>query len=356
MFESWRGRYGDHPRRVSEVLGQMRPDLERVWSSDGSADLPSDIHGVRRHSPAYFARLASARALVTNDIVSRQMVKGPRVTYVQTWHGTPLKLIGKDERSLTYPGARRHLRRMTRDVGHWDALVSPAPEVTTILRGAFGYSGPVWETGYPRNDVLASADAPMIRTRTRGLLGAAADALVVLHLPTWRDEEALGRGRVTHSVHLDPEKLAPRVPEGTVLVSRMHRNVVEAGTRLGHPMVVDGNRFDVADLYLAADVLVSDYSSAVYDFAVTGRPIVLYAPDLDAYRDRVRGLYFDYYEWAPGPVVASVEDLAAHLSDLAAVRRAFGARYQTFRERFCPWEDGQAGVRVAHRLLDTSRL
>ncbi len=110
----------------------------------------------------------------------------------------------------------------------------------------------------------------------------------------------------------------------------------------GHP--------DIAELYLAADVLVSDYSSAVYDFAVTGKPILLFAPDLDRYRDTVRGMYFDYEEWAPGPVSTTQEELAAGLADLDAVEQTWGERYGAFVQKFCPHEDGRAGQRVVDRL------
>ena len=108
---------------------------------------------------------------------------------------------------------------------------------------------------------------------------------------------------------------------------------------------------DIADLYLAADVLVSDYSSAIYDFAVTGKPILLFAPDLDRYRDDVRGMYFDYEDWAPGPVSATQEDLAAGLVDLdGVVARLRRSLPRTSCERFCPHEDGarqRAGRRSA---------
>ena len=107
---------------------------------------------------------------------------------------------------------------------------------------------------------------------------------------------------------------------------------------------------DIADLYLAADVLVSDYSSCVYDFAVTGKPIVLFAPDLDRYRDLVRGMYFDYEEWAPGPVARTQEELAAAVAELDEVTRAWSGRYDEFVRKFCPFEDGHASDRVVERL------
>ncbi len=355
LFESWRGRFADSPAAVSDALAGLRPSLRRVWASNGSTEFPGGTRTVRRHTPAYFARLLACDGLVTNDIVTRQVVKGPRVRYVQTWHGTPLKLVGFDETHHAYDVRGRHRRRMERDVAHWDHLVSPSPACTEILRSAFRYDGEVWETGYPRNDVLRSAAAGRVRARTRAALGLPDGAFAVLYAPTWRDDDAAPGGGFRMSVHVDPSRLAGGVPERTRVLSRMHPNVTVPPDYLRHPMMVDASRVpDIAHLYLAADALVSDYSSAVYDFAVTGKPIVLFAPDLEEYRDRVRGMYFDYEEWAPGPICRTEEELAQHLTEVAGVARDETPRYAAFVQRFCPHEDGGAAVRVAQRLVDAS--
>jgi CDP-glycerol glycerophosphotransferase len=141
------------------------------------------------------------------------------------------------------------------------------------------------------------------------------------------------------------------LPEGSRLLLRLHRNVKERPTSPGSEFVLDvSDHPDIAELYLAADVLVSDYSSAVYDFAVTGKPILLFAPDLDRYRDAVRGMYFDYEDWAPGPVSSTQEELVAGLADLAQVESDWKQRYQDFVQQFCPHEDGHASERVVERL------
>ncbi len=135
------------------------------------------------------------------------------------------------------------------------------------------------------------------------------------------------------------------------MLLRLHRNVTERPAVTPGGFVLDVSSYpDIADLYLAADVLVSDYSSAVYDFAVTGKPILLFAPDLDRYRDSVRGMYFDYEDWAPGPVSTTQDGLAAGLVDLEGVAAKYDERYRGFVQRFCPHEDGHAAERVADRL------
>jgi CDP-glycerol glycerophosphotransferase len=107
----------------------------------------------------------------------------------------------------------------------------------------------------------------------------------------------------------------------------------------------------VADLYLAADVLVTDYSSAMFDFAVTGKPILLYLYDLERFRGELRGFAFDLEAEAPGPMLRDQDELAEALLDLDGTRNAYAARYAAFRARHCALEDGRATDRVVQALL-----
>jgi CDP-glycerol glycerophosphotransferase len=352
MFESWRGLYADSPRTLSERLGETDEPLRRLWVTSGENDFPEDVSTVPRHSAAYFRALLTCDLLVANDVVSKHLVKGPGVRYLQTWHGTPLKLIGHDERAHAYTGAQAHLKRMDRDVAKWDYLLSPSPVCTEIFRTAFRFEGEIWETGYPRNDLLSSSGAETRRNEVRRQLGIAPGAVAVLHAPTWRDDDRNDDGGFRQSVLLDPDLMAEALPGSARLLLRLHRNVKERPATSASGFVVDvSDHPEIADLYLAADVLVSDYSSAVYDFSVTGKPIILYAPDLERYRDSVRGMYFDYEEWAPGPVATTQDQVAEALAGLSDHDREWAVRYAAFVQRFCPHEDGLAGQRVATRLL-----
>ena len=103
---------------------------------------------------------------------------------------------------------------------------------------------------------------------------------------------------------------------------------------------------DIRELYLAADVLVTDYSSAMFDFAVTRKPILFFTYDLPEYRDVTRGFYFDFEGEAPGPLLATTEELGDALADLDAITARHAGAYDRFRERFCSLEDGGAAARV----------
>jgi CDP-glycerol glycerophosphotransferase len=109
---------------------------------------------------------------------------------------------------------------------------------------------------------------------------------------------------------------------------------------------------DIAELYLAADALITDYSSAMFDFAVTGRPLLFYTWDLEHYRDQSRGFYFDFEAEAPGPLLRTPEEVVAALGDLDGLRERHAERYAAFSARFCHLDDGRASERVVDAVFD----
>ena len=109
---------------------------------------------------------------------------------------------------------------------------------------------------------------------------------------------------------------------------------------------------DIQDLYLASDVLITDYSSVMYDFANTRRPMIFFAWDIDTYRDDLRGFYVDYDAEVPGPIVTDQAGLEHALRDPAWAEAESAQRYETFLERYCSLEDGHASERVVQAMLD----
>ena len=219
---------------------------------------------------------------------------------------------------------------------------------TNVPQSGFRFEGEVIETGYPLNDVLRSPSAEAIRKRVREELGFADQARLVLYAPTWRDDEHVDGGGFGDPGGLDVDQFLSATDPSTHLLVRMHSVVTTRliGEHAGRALDVS-NHAEIAELYLAADALISDYSSAVYDFAVTGKPIILFAYDLEHYRSDLRPMYFDYETWAPGPIVTTTDELANAVTD--ALDRGDGMtspKYRTFVQRFCPHEDGCASDRV----------
>ena len=345
VWNSFNGRWSDNPRALYEALTSRGGAEEHVWLADPrhAAAFPADVPTVPIGTPAAVAALESADVLVANTHIQLDVWRKPAgAFYLQTWHGTPLKRIHRDAASVPPDDV---MAALDADIARWDALVTPGGDGSRLLQSAFRYGGPLLETGYPRNDVLSAPDRDVRRARVRAALGVPDGVTAVLYAPTYRDDEA--RPGADAALGLDVAALAGRLGDGAVLLLRLHHYMGHqrrpaSGGRVrdvsGHP--------DISDLYLAADVLVTDYSSSMFDFAVTGKPIVLFAYDLAHYEGRLRGFTFDLRTGAPGPVVVDQEALTGVLLDLPAVAAEHADAHARFVARWCPQEDGHAGERV----------
>ena len=354
VHHSFEGRFSDNPKALHEAMTVRTGTAdEHVWLADPAHrhGFPPEVATVPFGSDEAVSALESADLVVSNTHLDLEWRKAPGAVYLQTWHGTPLKRIHHDV--LFAPAGR--LARLDHDVARWDALVSPNAASTSLLRGAFGFDGPVLETGYPRNDVLLAPDAPQRREKVRALLGIPDDVQAVLYAPTWRDDDVFGDGP-KFALRFDVERFASRLGAGSVLMLRLHYMVSAALAGAELPGVVDVSLHpDISDLYLAADVLVTDYSSSQFDFAVTGKPIVHHVHDLEHYRDTLRGFYFDLEEIAAGPLLRTTEEVLDALADVDGVRARYRDRYAAFQERFCHLEDGHAADRVLDAVLPLVR-
>jgi len=348
VYNSFHGRFSDSPRALFERLEHV-PGLEHVWLADAAHvdGFPDTVRTVDIDSPTARDTLESSDLVIANTHTEVEWDKGPATRYLQTWHGTPMKRIHHDV--LWAPPGR--LARLDRDVAKWDVLLSPNAISTPLLRQAFRHDGEVWETGYPRNDLLSDADRHERRRQTRDLLGLAPDTTAVLYAPTWRDDECFDEQRPAVPMGLDVPALVESLGRDTTLLVRTHNLMTGRVTVPRMDGVVDVSWHpDIRDLYLAADMLVTDYSSVMFDFAVTGKPMAFYTYDLDRFRDSIRGFYFDLEPIAPGPVVDTLEGLTQALEDPTATRERHGDRYRAFQRDFCSLEDGAATKRVLDRL------
>ncbi|HYP48625.1 MAG TPA: CDP-glycerol glycerophosphotransferase family protein, partial [Thermoleophilaceae bacterium] len=326
------------------------PDAQHAWLVDPVRQHP-EPHGETRiewGSGECIEALEAADLVVANTHTDLDWRKREGATYLQTWHGTPLKRIHRDV--LWAPPGR--LERLSRDVAQWDLLVSPNSASTPRLRQAFAFDGEVIETGYPRNDVLSSPTREALRGRIRAQLWIPAGHTAVLYAPTWRDDAVLPGGGKDFALGLDVDAFEERLGANHVLLLRLHYLLTGRLEAMSHESVRDVSHHpDISELYLAADVLVTDYSSVMFDFAITGKPQLFFTYDLEDYGNRLRGFYFDLAPIAPGPLLATNGELLDALADLPAVAAGQAKRYAAFRETFCHLEDGRATERVLDRLL-----
>jgi CDP-glycerol glycerophosphotransferase len=239
-----------------------------------------------------------------------------------------------------------HFPKLLERVDRWDYSISSNTFSTQMWDRAYPAEYTALETGYPRNDRLATASPADIAT-ARERIGVAAGERVVLYAPTHR-EHLPG-----YQPPFDPDEFVRTLgPTGRLLMRGHYFNDRRGGhtVRGGGRVVNVSDHPSVEDLYLAADLLVTDYSSAMFDYGILDRPIVVYAPDWDAYR-LTRGVYFDIMSEPPGAVATTFPDLLDLFRTGAVDSEAAGKSRSQFRRRFCALDDGRAAERVVRRTL-----
>lgn len=356
LFISYNGKqYSDSPRAMHEELLRRGADLEYLWLvRDGQVNLPDTVQKVRFWSTEWYEALARCRYIVTNAHLPHWMERRPGQVIVQNWHGTMLKKIGLDIEAPKFDP--QYHERLIQEARNWTMLVSSNRFSTPILKRAMGYDGEIVETGYPRNDYLYSPDLEQRAKDIKERIGLPADKRVVLYAPTWRDDLSHRRGQFKFDLRLDVEDARERLGDDHILLVRRHSNVVDSIPGAGNGFVYDVSEYpDIADLYIIADVMVTDYSSVMFDYAHLKRPMLFFTYDLEHYRDKLRGFYFDFENDAPGPLIRTSEELVSALCDIDKVSAAYAERYQRFHELFCDLDDGNAAARVVDRMLEQAR-
>ena len=340
-FESFYGRNATcNPRALDAEVARSHPHLTRYWGiDDASIPTPEGAVPVVRGTREWWESRATSRYVVANDWLRRQFRPQPFQVVLQTWHGSMLKRIGLDRPNL--PAAKQ--RVILSERSKWDLLLSQNSHSTEILRSAYAWERPIMEEGYPRDDALSTSDGADVRAR----LGIPPDKIAVLYAPTWREN-------LTSMVtFLDLESLTRDLGEDYVLLLRGHSRTVAYGGDVILPGVIDVTTYpDITELFLASDVLVTDYSSVMFDFSVTRRPMIFFVPDMDDYRDSMRGVYFDLSEIAPGPVLYTQADVSAALLELDQQREKYAELYEAWVQKFNHHDDGHAAERIVRQLLD----
>ncbi|MFG2678982.1 CDP-glycerol glycerophosphotransferase family protein [Streptomyces sp. NPDC048392] len=349
----WNRGVACNPAAIAAKLAELAPSVRPVWvvTAANAALLPPGTDHVVPGTRRYREVLARAKYLVNNVNFPDAVVKRPGTVHLQTHHGTPLKRMGLDQ--LPYPAAARGLdfEALLERVDKWDYSVSANGHSTRMWQRAYPSRHVSLDHGYPRNDVYYTAGAAEVRA-ARERLGVAPGRRAVLYAPTHRDYEAGWTPR------LDLAALADQLGEETVLLVRAHYFYEGAPTLSAPPAdlrrtgrLVDVSSYEpVEELCLAADALVTDYSSIMFDYANLDRPIVIHADDWETYRT-TRGVYFDLMAEAPGPVARTQAELTEILTT-DAWRDARAAKARTaFRRRFCEYDDGRAAERVVRRVF-----
>ena len=334
-----------NPAGIARMLRKIRPDVTRYWSVvDGSVAIPDGDIRLIEGSREWWRVRGSARVLIVNDWLRKRYRRGPHQHVLQTWHGTMLKRLALDRPRV---GLRTRIA-IRRESARWDALLTQNTYSSRIFASAYDFDRPTWDEGYPRNDRLVTGvDADRIRRA----IGIPDDARVVLYAPTWRDD------RTEMVDYLDLTRFASELGDEYVLLVRGHSRTLRYGRDVEGSRLIDVTSYPkITELLEVSDVLVTDYSSVMFDFAATARPIVFFTPDLAHYSADLRGFYFDLLAEAPGPIARTREELLDAIADIDTSHERYRQQASRWRERFTPLDDGRAGERVVRRMIDAGWL
>ncbi|SCG58618.1 bifunctional glycosyltransferase/CDP-glycerol:glycerophosphate glycerophosphotransferase [Micromonospora humi] len=344
----WYRGYSCNPAAIYEAARRLAPQVRGVWivRRDRVGTLPPGVEYVVAGTREHHRVLARAHWLVNNVNFPDFVRKRPGTVHVQTHHGTPVKVMGLDQQRYPVGAMGMNFAGLLRRVDRWDYSITSNSFSTQMWERAYPADHVTLEVGYPRNDRLARATAEECR-QVRAALGIGPEEYVVLYAPTHREHLPGWRPP------FDPDRMRDALGPAGRLLMRSHyfhdRDRRPRGPAAGG--VLDVSAYErVEDLYLAADVLVTDYSSAMFDYAVLDRPIVVYAPDWDAYRV-ARGVYFDLLAEPPGAVAVDFPGLLDLFRSGAVGGEVAGRARAAFRARFCALDDGHAAERVVRRVF-----
>ncbi|MBO5489578.1 MAG: CDP-glycerol:glycerophosphate glycerophosphotransferase [Eubacterium sp.] len=356
VFESFLGRnYSDSPKYIYEYLVKHAPGKYKfVWLFNRPEPIPYEGKTVQRYSFAYFYYMARAGYMVFNGRQPVFIRKRRETTFLQTWHGTPLKKLVFDMDEVT-SASPRYKEEVYHQAGDWDYLVAPNEFSAKIFEHCFLYHNTMLKTGYPRNDLLylPETEKKTMTDAIKGELGIPLDKKVILYAPTWRDDQYYDHGKYSFRLEFDLEQMKERLGDEYVLLVRTHYFVVDCldVEKYGAFAYNVSQYDDIARLYLISDVLITDYSSVFFDYANLRRPMIFFMYDLDKYRDVLRGFYIDVEEELPGPMVFDTEQLIETMEHLHDVMLTYQDKEEKFYEKYCGLEKGDSTRKVVEAVF-----
>lgn len=357
IFIAFHGRgYSDNPRAIYEAMRQD-PRFEGyrfIWFIKNHKQKQITIPGaeVKEYfSFSYFYYMSKAKYWIINCKMPTYIAKKEEQVYLQTWHGTPLKRLAHDieaAEDMTFYRSAVSFAQMTQsydiDVARYNYMISPNPFCTEVFQSAFRIQRErLIETGYPRNDFICNTTKEEME-RLKEKYRLPKDKKIVLYAPTWRDNSYVASG-YTFELKADFHKWKEILGEEYIVVFKPHYliiNTYEKDSFLQGFLYSIPAEADIRELYVISDMLITDYSSVFFDYAILKRPIYFYMYDIEEYANDLRGFYLDIHKDLPGDIYTNEDELLAAVKQDAYDETA----YQAFYERFCSCEDGNAAKRV----------
>lgn len=363
LFESYGGKsYNDSVRAIYEELleDERYRSFYFVWAFQDPSNhlrLLENHHTilVRKGTREYRRYYATARYWVNNVSVPDYLSPKKGQIYIETWHGIPLKCLGCDIEMESDP-------RQTKKYMHWryrskgkkvTYFPSPSPYYEDVLVSAFALPeekrNRFLDTGYPRNDRLFRSSPEEIAALKKAW-NIPEGKRVILYTPTWRDSSQDAEGHFSLPSGVDLRFVMQSLGEKYLLLFRAHHQIGSSFSFEDCEQIRDvSDAGDINELYLISDLMITDYSSTLFDYALLLRPIIFHMYDRRSYRYDIRGLYLSVDD-LPGPVTTTDEEL------IRAIQRAedyflYRHKQLSFINEFYPHQDGNAAKRVVEQCF-----
>lgn len=351
LYESLHGNaVGDNPAALflHMVQGDYA-DWIHVWSLENLHSIPQHLKKlpnvifVRRESDAYLRHLATAKICISDVTFPEYFIKRKEQIYLNTWHGTPIKHMGKDDISAQFL-----YHNVSRNFLHCTYMIHSNKYTEDILLSKYNVNGILtahsFVTGYPRVDrtlTLSKSDKDILKEK----LCIPQEKKVILYAPTWRGT-IISEKYVNTSIDFIDDVINTCIPFSEYFVIfRAHQALERIWKNKPHCHIAPQS-IATNDILSITDILITDYSSICFDFMATGRPIIFYCHDLEEYKKK-RGLYFSPEE-LPGYFCTDIDELKKALSFLEEWK--FTKKYEESQKIYCSYDDGQATTRVINLL------
>ena len=355
VFESGLGKqYSDSPKAIYEELIKEK-DVLCIWVYDKTSfKHPMNTKVVKRLSPEYYYYLATSKYWINNQNFPSYVTKRKNTKYIQTWHGTPLKKMLNDIEEIKGRDSG-YFNRVTKSIKQWSYLLSQNSYSTERFRTAFKYNGPILEEGYPRNDILfRSKEKDLIINKIRNDYSIQDhDKKIILYAPTFRDNNKI-KDKFQANAPIDFNEFYKKFGKEYILLVRLHSIVsskLEIPVEYKDTIINVSDYPDIQELYLMTDILITDYSSSFFDFAILEKPMLFYAYDFEEYMNNIRGFYLDYNKTVPGRIVKNQEELFESIKNIKLLEKEYMSRLLKFKKKYSSSDDGYASKRIVEKLL-----
>lgn len=315
---------------------------------------------IKNKGRAYYRALAKSKYWFFNFKIKDYIYPQKNQVYVQCWHGTPLKRLGCDLAHLD--NAMNNLKEMKKrykeEAKKFSFFLSPSKFASDRFISIWnmkeiGKENCILELGYPRNDFLYNYTDSDLQEIKENLGIIKCDKKIILYAPTYRDNQHTSGVGYTYKTEVDFDKLQKELGQDYIILFRAHwliANNFDFEKYKGFIYNVS-DYDDINDLYIVADMLITDYSSVFFDFANLKRPILFYMYDLEAYRDDIRGFYLDLEE-LPGPILRTEDEIIEKIKDMSSGTEFYNEKYQQFLKTYNYLDDGKAAKRVLNKIIE----